>query len=188
MKEKVSVVVPAYNAEKTLEKCLLSLQAQDYTNIQVIVVVDGATDRTEEIAAAFSEKDARFSYVVQPNGGPSAARNHGMRLATGEYVACVDSDDYVDPDFLRTLVCAIGDGEVAVSGVLSETETGEELRRTHFSAGVFTGEELLDRMLLSDNEIGGFAWNKMYRRSFLQDNGLLFFEGKNLTFEDIDFS
>ena len=94
---KVSVIVPVYNVEKYIDKCLKSLVNQTLSDIEIIVVNDGSTDNSETIIKQYLEKyQNKIKYVIKQNGGLSDARNYGMKFATGEYIAFLDSDDYVD--------------------------------------------------------------------------------------------
>ena len=127
----ISVVIAAYNTEKYIAKCLESLQKQTYTDFEVIVVVDGATDKTLMICEEFSKRDRRFIPVYRKNGGLAAARNTGLEKCTAEYVAFVDSDDYVDPNYLELLVKAIQRHECDISacGYILEDENGKSTAR-----------------------------------------------------------
>ena len=89
----ISVIVPVYNVEEYLEECLESIKRQTYTDIEVILVNDGSTDRSKEICERYCEKDSRFKLVNQENKGLSGARNRGMLESKGEFISFVDSDD-----------------------------------------------------------------------------------------------
>lgn len=103
MEEIISIIVPVYNAEKTLERCVRSLLGQTYPHIEVILVNDGSRDGSLELCRRFAEEDVRVCVVDQPNGGVSAARNAGLDAATGNFVMFCDSDDWVSPDWCRLL-------------------------------------------------------------------------------------
>lgn len=103
MMPKVSVIVPAYNAEKFLQRCLDSLAAQTLQEMEVVVVNDGSTDATGRIADCFAEKDHRFRVVHQTNSGVAVARQVGLDACTGEFTIHVDSDDWIDPEMLARL-------------------------------------------------------------------------------------
>lgn len=107
----VSIIIPIYNVEKYIEKCLLSVQHQTYKNIEVLMVNDGTKDRSGELAKPFSNNDARFCYLEKENGGLSSARNLGLKNATGEYVYFLDSDDWLKEDYIEKMV-----GEFEESG------------------------------------------------------------------------
>ena len=118
MNQKISVIVPVYNTEKYLEKCVQSILNQTYKNLQIILVNDGSTDRSPEICDEFSEKDSRVTVVHKENGGLSSARNAGIDAATGDYLGFVDSDDFVSPDMYELLVENIGSSDKEISNIM----------------------------------------------------------------------
>lgn len=100
----VSIIVPVYNAEKTLQQCVDSIIRQTYTNIEIILIDDGSKDKSRDICDAYSEKDNRVIVYHSYNGGPGKSRNIGIDLATGKYLCFVDADDYVDEKEIEVLV------------------------------------------------------------------------------------
>ena len=98
MKPLVSIIIPVYQVEKYLDKCIASVVGQTYQNLQIILVDDGSTDRSPAICDCWKERDSRITVVLQPNGGLSRARNAGLKLATGEFIGFVDSDDWIEPN------------------------------------------------------------------------------------------
>ena len=103
MTEKITVIVPVYNVEHYLDKCLDSVIKQTYKNIEIIVVNDGSTDNSGEICQEYAQKDNRIVYIEKENGGLSDARNAGLDQMTGSYVTFVDSDDWIEQDYVETL-------------------------------------------------------------------------------------
>lgn len=99
--DKVSVIVPIYNSEKTIKKCMDSIINQNYTNIEIILVNDGSKDKSLNIISEYEKKDARIIIINQENKGLSGARNTGIKSATGKYITFVDSDDYIDKDMIQ---------------------------------------------------------------------------------------
>src|SRR5262247_2937258 len=115
--QRISVVVPFFNNVAFLGDCLASIAAQTYPDLQVIMVDDGSTDGSAEIARAQAAADPRFELISQPNGGPGSARNRGVAAATGEFLAFVDADDLLPPDAYATMLGTIeGSGSDFVSG------------------------------------------------------------------------
>lgn len=104
MNEVVSVIVPMYNANKTIIKCLNSIIKQTYTNLEIIVIDDGSTDNSYQICKEFSEEDNRIFCFTKENGGVSAARNYGIEKSTGKWIVFVDADDDIDPELIWKLV------------------------------------------------------------------------------------
>ena len=105
--EKISIIVPVYNVELYLEKCIESIINQTYTNIEIILVDDGATDSSGNICDLYSKKDSRIKVIHKRNGGLSDARNVGIEKAVGQYLMFVDSDDYIDKTMCEKLYNAL---------------------------------------------------------------------------------
>lgn len=187
----VSVVIAAYNAEKYIAKCLESLKKQTYTDFEVVVVVDGATDKTLDICEEFSKQDKRFITVYRKNGGLAAARNTGLERCSAEYVAFVDSDDYVSPDYLEVLVNAIeANGcDIAACGYILEDENGNKKYRTKREEEIMDNEMFLNNMLIPINRsYGAFVWNKLYKNEIIKKYNIRFADGKRYLFEDHYFN
>ena len=187
----VSVVIAAYNTEKYIAKCLESLRKQTYTDFEVIVVVDGATDKTLDICTEFSKRDSRFITVYRQNGGLAAARNTGLEKCTAEYVAFVDSDDYVSPDYLEVLASAIkmNDCDISACGYIFEDEHGNEKYRTKHKNTLMDNEMFLNNMLIPVNRsYGAFVWNKLYKNEIIRKYNIRFPEEKKYLFEDHYFN
>ncbi len=122
MKNLISVIIPIYNTSKHLPRCLDSVLAQTYTNLQIILVDDGSTDNSGTICDDYATKDSRIKVIHQENQGVSAARNAGLKVATGEYIGFVDSDDFIEPDMyihlLNLLIQSCSD--IAICAVVGE--------------------------------------------------------------------
>lgn len=157
-----SVIIPAYNAERTLKRCLESLLNQRREDVQIILISDGSTDGTDEIARSFSD---RVQFVHQPHAGVSAARNLGLTLAKGEYITFVDSDDYVTADYFAALDRE-PDCHLLVFGL--HTPLLGALKRG--------GREKRLGLLLRTRKITS-PCNKRIRRSLIEENRLRFTEG-----------
>ena len=109
---KYSIIVPAYNTEKYIDKCLKSIFSNTYKNFEVIIVNDGSTDKTEDIINKYIKKYDNIIYIKQKNMGLSLARNNGVKKATGDYLLFIDSDDYVEKNLLENINKDIGDLDV----------------------------------------------------------------------------
>ena len=167
----ISVIVPVYNVENYLARCVDSILAQTYENLEVILVDDGATDRSGLICDELASRDSRVKVIHKKNGGLSSARNAGLETAAGEYIAFVDSDDWIEPDayahmmqLMKThqvkLVCG---GRYDVSGKTGERTVGLCPKRE----AVISGEELAGRIFLWDG-CDSSACDKLYHRSLLE--------------------
>ncbi len=177
---KVSVIVPMYNVRDYVGQCLASLAAQTLADMEVILVNDGSTDDTPEIAASFCERyPDRFRLVNKANGGLSDARNYGMRFAKGEYIAFLDSDDFVEPELYEKLAGLMDEGcDVAVTDI---EYWYEDPARRFIMKGLSSREAdtVQRKAMLSPM----FAWNKMYRRSWFGEGGFRY--PLNTWYEDI---
>lgn len=174
---KVSVIVPIYNVEKYLPECLDSILNQTFSNYELILVDDGATDTSGEICERYAAHDNRIKIIHKENGGLSSARNAGINVAVGDYIAFIDSDDAVHPDYLRDMVSIAETQEadlVACHFVKGKDCVWEEADDT---LDIRIGREILNRMNDDDVTVT-VAWNKLYHRKFFHDYGLRYPEGK----------
>lgn len=175
---KVSIIVPVYNVEKYIEKCLDSLVNQTLKDIEIIVVNDGSTDSSELIIKKFIVKyPEKIKYIVKENGGLSDARNYGLQYVTGEYVAFLDSDDYVKLDLYEKMY----------NKALQENSDFVECD----FIWKYDNKEKVDIGVIYNNNKEMFvlarvvAWNKLIKASLIVDNNLQF--PKGLRYEDVEF-
>ena len=167
----ISVIVPVYNVERYLRRCVDSILHQTYQNLEVLLVDDGSTDASGAICDEYAAQEERVTAVHQKNGGLSAARNAGLERAQGTYLCFVDSDDFLDSRMLETLCRDLQEqnADVAVVG-FRMFEREEELAPAELAVPVqcMTGREAIRSTLVSD-ELGDFAWNKLYKRELFRD-------------------
>lgn len=166
---KISIVVPVYNTSAYLARCLSSLAAQSFEDIEVIAVDDGSGDGSWGIIQDFAQQDPRFARSVsRPHGGLGPARNHGYELATGDFVAFVDSDDYVDPDYCGAPYTLARErrAEVVLFGSWWESPDSSVIHHPYLKAGVSPQMALI--------RATSVVWDKLYRRDFLQRCSLCF--------------
>lgn len=185
-KYKVSVIVPVYNVEEYIRECIKSIQAQTYSNIEIIVINDGTKDKSIEIIKDLIKMDSRIRVISQPNQGLSAARNTGIENATGKYVAMIDSDDKIKPNFIEHLYTQAVkfdanivrgsfrdfDGNIP-DGWISDFTTDQKL-----------GLNVLNEFL--DNNTSFVVWSSLYNIDFLNTHNLRFIPG--ILLEDCDFT
>lgn len=172
MNELVSIVVPIYDVEKYLEKCIESIRHQTYKNLEIILVDDGSPDNCPKICDEFTKKDKRIKVFHKINGGLSDARNYGIERANGKYICFVDSDDFVANDYIYTLLGLIKKYKTRVSVVDFEMINGEDLNTKQICKEVKDynlNQDQAIRELLKKNSIGDYAWNKMYERSLFSN-------------------
>ncbi|MEU8236986.1 bifunctional glycosyltransferase family 2 protein/CDP-glycerol:glycerophosphate glycerophosphotransferase [Actinoplanes missouriensis] len=174
----LSIIVPIYNVAPYLEECLSSIAAQYYRRLEVVMVDDGSTDESGEIAAEFAARDPRFKLVTKANAGLGAARNTGVEHATGEFLMFVDSDDVLPPAACELLVSSITEtgSDFASGNVYRLTSRGVHqsgLHRTAFATTSLRTHVSKQISLMDDRT----AWNKVFRRSFWDQHELAFPEG-----------
>lgn len=170
---KISVIIPVYNTpEKKLRRCLDSIIVQSFGDYECIIVDDGSTDCSGEIIDEYSRLDSRFCAIHKKNGGVSSARNYGLEIAKGEWIVFVDSDDYLLPDHISSMMAAVSDDvDLVMTGFrfLHPDKTTEH----GYNKARYIGKEAIKRFLL-DSEFLRFQvpWDRAYRNK------------KNLTFDE----
>ena len=168
----ISVIVPVYNVAAYLSRCVDSILAQSYENLQIILVNDGSSDDSGRICEEYAKKDARIQVIHQKNGGLSSARNAGIDAASGDYLAFVDSDDWIEPDaydamlsaalrYHVKLVCAGRLDEDAGTGAVREGLCPQKEE-------VVSGKELVSRIFRWDH-LDSAAWDKLYARELFRE-------------------
>ena len=175
----VSVITPAYNAEDYISQCLSSVLSQTLSDIEVIVVDDGSTDRTASIVEELTHRDGRIRLIRQENQCAGVARNKGMEVAEGKYLYFLDADDWIEPDSLEKLCSSaesLGSDIVVARSEGFDNQTGETWLIDYALNGVpfdtlirpsFYADRLFQRFM-------GWPWDKLYRAEFIQSSGLLF--------------
>lgn len=195
----VSIILPIYNVEKYLNRCMDSLLNQTLKDIEIIMVDDGSPDNCPKMCDEYAKKDNRVKVVHKENGGLGYARNSGLDVATGEYVAFVDSDDYVDSSMYETLwneACA-SNADVVFCGFKTEQRNGiwkdsdEVSSRTEWK-----NEEVRSFMLdmiacapyvKEERKFQMSVWHSIYRRSIIEDKNIRFHSEREVASEDIPF-
>lgn len=161
----ISIVIPVYKVEPYLDRCVRSVVDQTYQNLEIILVDDGSPDRCPELCDAWAEKDARVHVYHKPNGGLSDARNHGAARATGEYIAFVDSDDYVAQNYIEYLYTLMTQTGAEISCCSFRDVKGDDAgfrNQPDASVEEMTGQEACWAMYRRVQLI--VAWGKLYRR------------------------
>ncbi len=174
----ISIIVPVYNADKYLDKCVTSLMTQTYSNLEIILVDDGSTDNSARICELLAKKDTRIVVIHQKNSGVSAARNTGIKNARGEYLAFVDGDDYISPYMIEHLYARImqDQADVAVCGYKRVDEKGHELSTAMIPDSVVSGAEAIRMHYSHTAGIMMIPVNKIYQRRLFDH--IRFPEGK----------
>lgn len=179
----VSVILPVYNVEQYLDKCLTSIENQTLKKLEIICVDDGSTDGSLEIIRNHQNKDHRIRVITQQNGGAGKARNEGMKIARGKYLSFLDADDYIDEDTFRLAVdrAEKNDADITIyKAYLYDNQTGKETQNNYSvrvdklpRKEVFSRNDILGNIF---TDIMGWAWDKLYKASFVYNSGLKFQE------------
>ena len=165
----VSIIVPVYNVEKYLERCLDSLINQTFKDIEIICIDDGSIDNSGKILDEYAAKDSRIKVIHQNNAGLSVTRNNGMKIASGRYISFVDSDDWVDKDFIEKLYDAIirNDADIAAASIIRKREHNEKFRVHYTVENCF--ETLAEKIAACSLPKCCYVWNKLYKKEIIAD-------------------
>lgn len=187
MNDLISIIVPVYNVEKYLEKCVKTLMEQSYKNIEIILVDDGSTDSSGKLVDRLANNDARITVVHKKNAGLGMARNTGLDYATGKYVAFIDSDDYTDVNMVQKLHNALEEynSDTSYCGYTMAYDSGELVSvPAYYNRQVFYDEEIIDKVLLEmvaskpeakkDAILSMSVWHALYSMEIIRDNNIRF--------------
>lgn len=167
----ISLIIPCYNAEFSLEKCLKSVIEQDYPTLEIIIIDDGSTDNSSKIYEEFQRKYQRIKIIKQENAGVANARNKGIKSANGEYLCFVDSDDWVEKNYCSELYRLLisESADISIIEASYENLDGEIIfQKPTSSEKVFDGNRALV-LLLEDKVLQSHPWGKLYKVSFLKN-------------------
>ncbi len=181
---KVSVIIPVYNRKKYLKRCLDSVINQTLKNIEIICIDDGSTDQSLEILNEYRKKDGRIIIINQKNQGAGLARNSGLKIAKGEYIGFVDSDDWIDLNFYETLFKEAKKQDADLARTLYVHEFQKNSKEDYINKTIHKRKS--EGELLNVNEHSVVIWNAIYKREFLQKNNIYF--DKLQAVEDVPFT
>ena len=202
---KVSIIVPVYNAEKYLERCINSLKNQTLRDIEIILVDDSSTDSSLELCNKMAMEDSRIKVIHKVNEGAGKARNAALQVATGEYIGFADSDDFVECRMFETLYekAEKYNSDLVMSGVLFVdgnmfSQEGEKLRKTYFDKDThFDNEESLKKLRMGivgalpededDSKYGMSIWKNLFRHEIIRQNNIVFMSEREMLSEDALF-
>lgn len=185
---KITVIIPIYNVEKYLEKCINSVLNQTYKDLEIILINDGSTDNCKMICEKYKNKDERIIFIDKENEGLSTSRNRGLEIATGEYIAFLDSDDWIDKDMYEMLINLaekynVDIVECGYRNVYDDFNLENNLDIDKEDFIIVSNEEALRRLVFTEG-VSTVVWNKIYKRDTLQ--GIKFEENK--IYEDLFFT
>lgn len=202
---KVSVIIPVYNVEKYLERCIKSLQNQTLKDIEIILVDDSSTDASLEICHSLAKEDKRIKVIHKENQGAGLARNTALKEATGKYIGFLDSDDFIEPDMFKTLYEKAEEygSDLVMSGVLFVdgnmfASQGECVKKVYFNEDThFETEEELKKLRMGivgalpddsdDSKYGMSIWKNLFRHDVIKDNNINFVSEREMLSEDAIF-
>lgn len=172
MEELISVIVPVYNVENYLEHCIDSIVFQTYKNLEIILVDDGSTDRSGFICDCWKNKDSRIKVIHKKNGGLASARNEGIKISKGKYISFIDSDDYIELNFYKTMIDGIDDADIAICGLRLVNEKNQLIKTIELNKEKIEMKNLDIKklLLLINNSTFGYAWNKLYKKDIIIHN------------------
>lgn len=189
-KEMVSIIVPTYNNQGTIKRCIESLTKQSYSNVEIIIIDDGSTDKTPEIIDFQSCQDDRIKVIHKKNGGVSSARNTGLDIVKGYYITFCDSDDFFEENAIEKLVGKVGDNELVVSRYNANKE-GDVVQPGYYvfekDTTLEQNEYVLEICKQFKNHYFGVLWNKLYRADIIKENNIIFDTNTSLG-EDVIFN
>lgn len=169
----ISVIIPVYNVEKYLEKCIDSVINQSYSDLEIILVNDGSTDSSGKMCKKYSEIDNRIKVINKKNGGLSDARNKGLDIATGEYIAFLDSDDWVDINLYKNLYYLISkyNADISVCNFKRVYLEDDKLSDVEEKIEVYTNTEAIEQIYYESEKSTQtiIVWNKLYKKHILKD-------------------
>ncbi len=180
MNATVSVIIPAFNSAQTIGRAVSSVMSQTYTDIEIIVINDGSTDKTKEICQEFENQDSRIKIINQSQLGPGPARNAGLDVAKGEYVYFMDSDDEIDNNLISICVekAERESLDLLVFGFSIVDESSKEVERIVFHDSLAANRNALADLyvatFLRAKHGNGFLWNKFYRQTIIKNNSIRF--------------
>lgn len=179
----ISIIVPVYNMEKYIDKCINSIINQTYKNIEIIIVDDGSTDKSNKMIDKYKKIDKRIKVYHKKNGGLSDARNYGLEKATGEYIGFVDSDDYIENNMYEILYNNLikykADISVVNYNLVYEKDFNYKKNFKEISDKLLILNKMETiKLLLDDNKFGNYAWNKLYKRELF--NNIKYPVGRNM--------
>lgn len=174
MDSKISVIVPIYKVEKYLNQCIESIVKQTYENLEIILVDDGSPDSCPAICDEWAKKDGRIVVIHQVNAGLPSARNAGLRIASGDFISFIDSDDYIDKSLYKDVLNFFDDNELDIVSFGFYEVCNDKTTVVDIQDGYMDRNESIKHLLTWDGKVRSFVWNKIYRASHI--NNCCFYE------------
>lgn len=176
MKVLVSIIIPIYNVEKYLEKCIKSIINQTYRNLEIILINDGSTDESAKICEAYKEQDNRIIFINKKNGGAASAKNEGLKVAKGDYITFVDSDDFVELDMIEYMVNTIKkyNSDIVQCSFTNLYKNTEKFKQDKIIEQKIGSKDFLELFITKWDS--SLFWNKLFKREVIEN--VFFKEGR----------
>lgn len=181
---KISIIVPVYNTEKYLEKCINSICQQTYKEIEILLINDGSNDSSFEICRKFEKRDSRIKLINKSNTGVADTRNIGIENATGKYIMFVDSDDWIEKNTVEIIMKKINNFDLLIFGINKRYKNKFVEMRTKNEK---INQIDCTKKVINNSEISGYVWNKVFKNSVIKQNQLQFNDKLSMC-EDLDFT
>ena len=170
----ISVIVPVYNVEKYLSECIESLIGQTYSDLEIILINDGSTDKSGDICDMYSRKDKRIHVIHKENGGNTSARKEGVKHSKGEYIAFVDADDWLEPFMFQQMLKSGENADIIIFAAYEEYGSFQKVKCSSVIEGLYSGNKLLslyEKMMMNGSfYIHGIPtnlWGKLFKKNII---------------------
>ena len=183
----VSVIIPVYNSEKYILRCIKSILNQTFKNFELICIDDGSKDNSYRIIKELKKIDKRIKLIKQENSGPSKARNNGIKIANGKYIAFIDSDDYIEKDYIENMLDVASNSDIVITNYkekIKDVERDIDIFKFLNEEKIETDSKIIYEVILGG---GGYVWGKLFKKEILEKNNIMFDENIDM-FEDLLFT
>lgn len=172
----VSIIIPIYNVEKYLEKCIKSMINQTYRNLEIILINDGSTDESAKICEKYKEQDSRIVFINKKNGGAASAKNEGLKIAKGDYITFIDSDDFIEPDMIEYMVNTIKkyNSDIIQCSFTNLYKNTEKFKQDKIIEQKIGSKDFFKLFLIKWDS--SLFWNKLFKREVIEN--IFFKEGR----------
>ena len=182
--KRISVIIPVYNAEEYIDICLNALIKQIKEDDEIILIDDGSTDNSEEKCKKYFEKQSNIKYFKVENGGPARARNIGIDKASGKYIIFLDSDDFIEDNYIEKMLNYIQNADLAICGYKMVKEFNSKIETRSIPSKLYNKENMIE--ILCNSDMINILWNKIFKLDIIKNNGIKFdeseFRGEDLLF------
>lgn len=184
----ISIIIPVYNAERYLYKCIDRILIENTSFIELILVDDGSTDNSSRIIDQYASQNEKIIVVHQANGGVSKARNVGIEKASGQWIYFLDSDDWIEPDYLSNFTKDAENYDLIIQGFTTDNIDTGETKNVKFKANhKLKNYEVIEMLQYKKNVHNGYLWHRLFKRSIILENNLRFVEGCNFAEDGVFF-